>query len=340
MNACHKRRTSRAGESKHPEAPIPPGERRIYTPRVSLPGAPYDHREFTASSLAALKAAQGTCISVCLPARDEAETVGPIVATIRRALIERIPLVDEIVVVDDGSSDGTAAAATAAGARVVRAGDLLRDAGPGSGKGNVLWKSLYACEGDLLCWVDADIRGFSAHFVTGLLGPLLTRADTAFVKAFYRRPGEQHDGGRVTELVARPLLSQLFPHLTGFVQPLSGEYAGRRDVLDDLPFVEGWGVELGLLVDVVARHGLASVAQVDLGERRHRNRPLADLGPQAMAILVTALRRAGLHDSDARDLVRYDEDHHPERIPIEVRERPPMRTVRAYRAKFLGERSA
>ncbi len=280
-------------------------------------------------------------ISVCLPARDEAETVGPIVAAIRRALVERVGLVDEIVVVDDDSSDDTASVAAAAGARVVRASDVLPDCGAGSGKGNVLWKSLYACDGDLLCWVDADLRDFSPHFVTGLLGPLLSRPDTAFVKGFYRRPGEHHDeGGRVTELVARPLLSQLFPHLTGFVQPLAGEYAGRRDVLDDLPFVEGWGVELALLVDVVARHGLASVAQVDLGERRHRNRPLADLGPQAMEILVTALRRAGLDDGDRRDLVRYDRDHRLERVRIEARERPPMRTVAAYRAKFPGELSA
>ena len=307
---------------------------------MSLPGASFDHDSFTAPSLAATKAAQGVAISVCLPARDEAATVGRIVGAIRRALVERVPLVDEIVVLDDDSSDTTAAVAATAGARVVRAGDVLPDAGPGSGKGNVLWKSLYACEGDLLCWVDADIRDFSPHFVTGLLGPLLTRADIAFAKGFYRRPGDGDGGGRVTELVARPLLSQLFPHLAGFVQPLSGEYAGRREVLDDLPFVEGWGVELGLLLDVVARHGIASVAQVDLGERRHRNRPLAELAPQATAILVTALRRAGLTDDDARDLVRFDELHRVERVPIQARERPPMRTVPAYRAKFLGELSA
>ncbi|MGZ4110373.1 MAG: glucosyl-3-phosphoglycerate synthase, partial [Actinomycetota bacterium] len=287
---------------------------------MSLPLAPFDHREFSPAGLAAVKAAQGTCVSVCLPARNEAATVGPIVETIRHDLMEQVALVDEIVVVDDGSSDATGPVAARAGARVVRAGEVLPEAGPGAGKGNVLWKSLYACGGDLLCWVDADIRGFEAHFVTGLLGPLLTRAELAFVKGFYRRPDRDGDGGgRVTELVARPLLSELFPQLTGFVQPLSGEYAGRREVLDDLPFVEGWGVELGLLVDVVARHGLASVAQVDLGERRHRNRPLADLGPQAMAILVTALRRAGLDDgAGTHDLVRYVEDQRLERVAIDV----------------------
>jgi len=309
---------------------------------VPLTLEPFHHGDFPAGELAAAKAAQGVCVSVCLPARDEAATVGRIVTSIRRSLVDRVPVVDEIVVVDDDSADATAAVAAAAGARVVRASELLPEAGPGSGKGNVLWKSLYACQGDLLCWVDADIRGFSAHFVTGLLGPLLTRPDLAFVKGFYRRPVQSGTGGgRVTELVARPLLSQLFPHLSGFVQPLSGEYAGRREVLDDVPFVEGWGVELGLLVDVVARHGLTSVAQVDLGVRRHRNRPLEELGPQAMAILVTALRRAGVDDGAvAHDLVRFVEGDRVERVPVEVRERPPMRSLAAYQAKFAGELSA
>jgi glucosyl-3-phosphoglycerate synthase len=328
--AAQSKQTQRARPARGP----------IYTSRVSLPGASFDHRAFSPAALAATKAAQGIRISVCLPARNEVETVGRIVGAIRRALVERVALVDEIVVVDDDSTDGTGAAAAGAGARVVRAGDVLPGVGPGSGKGNVLWKSVYVCEGDLLCWIDADIRQFSTHFVTGLLGPLLVRADTALVKGFYRRPSGHEGGGRVTELVARPLLSQLFPHLTGFVQPLSGEYAGRREVLDEIPFVEGWGVELGLLLDVVARHGLAAVVQVDLGERRHRNRPLPELGPQATAILVTALRRAGLSDGDARDLVRYDDAHRVERVPVEVRERPPMRTVPEYRAKFLGELSA
>jgi glucosyl-3-phosphoglycerate synthase len=258
--------------------------------------------------------------------------------------VEAAPLVDEVVVVDDGSSDATADAACWEGARVLAVDDVLPETGIGTGKGNAMWKSLYACEGDLLCWVDADIRNFGPHFVTGLLGPLLTRPEVGLVKGFYRRPlhGEPSGGGRVTELVARPLISTLFPQLARFVQPLAGEYAGRRDVLDSVPFVQGWGVELALLVDVARRFGVGSIEQVDLGVREHRNRPLDELGPQAMAILVTALRKAGLTPERAgiEELVRFSDDHEPEVVAIEVRERPEMRTVPAYRAKFGLELTA
>jgi glucosyl-3-phosphoglycerate synthase len=297
------------------------------------------------TALVAAKSRQGHTVSVCLPARDEEETVGRVVATVRRSLVERLALVDEIVVMDDGSTDATAAAAHAEGARVFRVEDLLPGLPPGTGKGNAMWKSLFVCEGDLLCWVDADIRNFRADFVTRLLAPLLTDPDVGMVKGFYRRP--LHDsptgGGRVTELMARPVLSYLFPLLTRFVQPLAGEYAARRSILETVPFVEGWGVEIGLLLDVVHRFGIQSVSQVDLGVRAHRNRPLEQLGPQALAILATALRRAGLDACDppfAAELVRYDENLAPERIPVVVRERPPIVTVSAYRAKFGREATA
>jgi glucosyl-3-phosphoglycerate synthase len=291
------------------------------------------------------KARQGHTVSVCLPARDEEATVGQVVATVRRSLVERLPLVDEVVVMDDGSTDATGDAARAEGARVFRVAELLPELPSGTGKGNAMWKSLYVCAGDLLCWVDADIRNFRADFVTRLLAPLLTDPDVGMVKSFYRRP--LHDsptgGGRVTELMARPVLSYLFPLLTRFVQPLAGEYAARRSILETVPFVEGWGVEIGLLLDVVHRFGIQSVSQVDLGVRAHRNRPLDELGPQALAILATALRRAGLDACDlpfAAELVRYDEDLAPERIPVVVRERPPIVTVPAYRAKFGREATA
>jgi glucosyl-3-phosphoglycerate synthase len=297
------------------------------------------------TALVAAKSRQGHTVSVCLPARDEEETVGRVVETVRRSLVERLALVDEIVVMDDGSADATGAAARAEGARVFRVEDLLVDLPPGTGKGNAMWKSLFVCEGDLLCWVDADIRNFRADFVTRLLAPLLTDPDIGMVKGFYRRP--LHDsptgGGRVTELMARPVLSYLFPLLTRFVQPLAGEYAARRSILETVPFVEGWGVEIGLLLDVVHRFGIQSVSQVDLGVRAHRNRPLEQLGPQALAIHATALRRAGLDASDpqfAAELVRYDENLVPEHIPVVVRERPPIVTVPAYRAKFGREETA
>jgi glucosyl-3-phosphoglycerate synthase len=297
------------------------------------------------TALVAAKSRQGHTVSVCLPARDEEETVGRVVATVRRSLVERLALVDEIVVMDDGSTDATGAAARAEGARVFRVEDLLLDLPPGTGKGNAMWKSLFVCGGDLLCWVDADIRNFRADFVTRLLAPLLTDPDVGMVKGFYRRP--LHDsptgGGRVTELMARPVLSYLFPLLTRFVQPLAGEYAARRSILETVPFVEGWGVEIGLLLDVVHRFGIQSVSQVDLGVRAHRNRPLEQLGPQALAILATALSRAGLDACDppfAAELVRYDEHLALERIPVVVRERPPIVTVPAYRAKFGREATA
>jgi glucosyl-3-phosphoglycerate synthase len=276
-------------------------------------------------------------VSVCLPARDEATTVGAIVAEIRAHLTGPRGLVDEIVVVDDGSCDDTAAVARAAGARVVAERDILPEAGPGTGKGNALWKSLHVCRGDIICWIDADLRSFSADYVTRLVEPLLTGPDMLFVKAYYDRSyeGAPTGGGRVTELVARPVLSLLFPKLADIVQPLGGEYAGRREALELLPFVEGWGVELGLLIDLVERFGRDVVAQVDLGVREHRNWPLPELAPQALAILATGLRKAGLVETSAPfvELLRGAADGTIDAFPVEVRERPPIITVPGYRAR-------
>jgi glucosyl-3-phosphoglycerate synthase len=296
-----------------------------------------------AAALAEIKARLGTTISVCLPARDEEATVGHIVATVRRKLTEQTSLVDEVVVVDDGSTDATAEAARWEGARVHAVAELLPDLPAGSGKGNALWASLYATEGDIVCWVDADVRNFRAEFVTRLVEPLLTDPAVGLVKGYYRRPlhNEPTGGGRVTELMARPVLSALFPHLARMVQPLAGEYAGRRAVLESVPFVEGWGVEIGLLIDVAASFGVEAIAQRDLGVREHRNRTLDDLGPQAMAVLVTALRRAGVAPGNMPStLVRFDDDHEARLVAVETRERPPMLTIPAYCQKFGREQIA
>lgn len=291
----------------------------------------FHHEDFAPEELAERKARDGQVVSVCLPARNEAATVGPIVESIRTSLVDRVGLVDEVLVVDDHSTDGTAAAALAAGAKVVAVDEVLPELGPGEGKGEALWKSVAAAEGDLVVWCDADITDFGPRFVTGLVGPLLTRPEVDFVKGFYDRPvgTSAHGGGRVTELVARPTISLLFPHLSSIVQPLAGEYAGRRSLLERLPFVQGYGVDLGLLVDISELGDTGAIAQVDLGTRRHRNRPLDELGPQALAVLQTALRRALPGQGQAATLVRPDLDP----VEVDVAERPPLVDVPAYRRR-------
>src|SRR3954452_15030772 len=254
----------------------------------------YHHRDFDADRL--VEAKRGRRLSVCLPARDEEATIGRIVGTIRSELSESRPLVDEILVMDEGSPAGTAAASAAAGAKVLSVDRVLPEAGPGAGKGEAMWKALAAAAGDLIVYCDADVRNFGPRFVIGPTGPLLVTDDVGFVKGHYERPfeGQAGEGGRVTELVARPLLSLLFPELTDIVQPLAGECAGRRELLERVPFVEGYGVDIGLIIDIATRFGPATIAQCDLGTRVHRNRPLEQLAPQAMAVLQTALTRAGV----------------------------------------------
>jgi len=285
--------------------------------------------------IARLLAVKGTTtVSVVLPALNEAATVGRIV---RRIL--PLPVVDEVVVMDSGSTDDTIAVATAAGARVVRREDVLADLPPRPGKGEVLWRSLAATSGDVICFVDSDLRDFSPSFVTGLIGPLLTDDGVQFVKATYDRAlrsGELElptGGGRVTELVARPLLALHWPALSGFVQPLGGEYAARRSLLEELPFPCGYGVEFGLLVDTFARVGLDGMAQVDLSRRKHRNQNLHKLGQMAVEILQVAHARLGRPAPPPVNITQFVRDgsgYRPMTTDMTELERPPIVTVEGY----------
>jgi glucosyl-3-phosphoglycerate synthase len=293
------------------------------------PGVQHHYADFDAASVADRKGSNR--ISMCFPARDEAATIGTIVRTVRRELVERVPLVDEIVVMDDGSHDETAAIAADEGAVVRRVADVLPALGAGSGKGEALWKSLFVASGEIVAWCDSDITNFDERFVVGLVGPLVLDANVDFVKGFYERPVDvipPLTGGRTTELVARPLISILFPELATVVQPLSGEYAGRRTLLEQLPFATGYGVDLGLLVDIARRGGASSIFQVDLGTRTHRHRTLQELSAQSLAIMQTAFVKAAIATAGARQATLVLPGLDP--VTIAFGERPPMIDVPEY----------
>lgn len=310
----------------------------------------FDAEEFSnLEELVALKQAQGVTISLGLPTLNEEATIGRILAIARETFMERYPLLDEIVVIDSASTDRTREIAHAMGVPVYIHQEVLPELGAYRGKGEALWKSLYVLKGDLIVWTDTDITNYHPRFIYGLIGPLLRSPRIGLVKGFYRRPirvGEKLQaggGGRVTELVARPLLNLFFPELSGLIQPLSGEYAGRREVLEQVPFFTGYGVEIGLLIDILERFGLWSIAQVDLQERIHCNQDLEALSKMSFAIIQVVIRR--LEDRHKIQLVEEVNRsmklirHEPGRYYLEVEEigddeRPPMITVPAYREKF------
>ncbi|MHB1928964.1 MAG: glucosyl-3-phosphoglycerate synthase [Acidimicrobiales bacterium] len=287
----------------------------------------FDARDFPAGAVLAAKGDRR--VSVCLPARDEEGTVGTVVSAIREQLMRDVPVVDELVVVDDGSRDATAAVAVAAGATVVTAGAVLAGHPGGPGKGQAMWRGVHATTGDVVAFCDADLLHFDPAFVLGTVGPLLASPELAFVKGFYERPldGPPGEGGRVTELTARPLITLLHPTLSPLVQPLAGECAGRRDVLESVPFVGGYGVDLGLVIDVAARFGTTAMAQSDLGSRRHRNRNLAELSAQAVAVAQVALERAGWRDGVGLPWPAVL--HRPDGVGVAVTmaELPPLRSA-------------
>jgi glucosyl-3-phosphoglycerate synthase len=251
----------------------------------------FSHADFPPEALAS---GRTETVSVCLPARDEARTIGSILEALLPLRDQGV--VDQVVVVDD-SIDGTGEIAERMGAEVHDQESLLPELGPVLGKGDAMWRAMTVLTGEMICFLDADSEAFGPHFACGLLGPLLTRPEISFVKGFYRRPfrvGETtfpDGGGRVTELTARPLLALFYPQLAGFEQPLAGEIAARRELFERLPFVTGYGVDMGLLLDVYGEIGLEGMAQVDLEVRQNAHQPLSELGPMASSVLQAVAAR-------------------------------------------------
>jgi glucosyl-3-phosphoglycerate synthase len=292
--------------------------------------ASYQWRDWSLADLVAAKQASGSTVSLVVPARNEAATVGSVVGRIRAALVDTVSLLDEIVVIDSDSEDETYAEAERTGAAVYRAREIRPDLGGHPGKGEAMWKSLFVTRGDLLVFMDADLVEWDTHFVPGLLGPLLTEPGVALVKGCYERPylaGDAvaaQEGGRVTELVARPLIALLFPELGGLAQPLAGEWAVRRGLFEAVPVPTGYGVELAALIDTVRALGPGAIAQVHLGRRAHRHQSLHDLGRMATQVLAAGWARAtGTVPPDSVLLWPAG--------PVPLIERPPANAVLRYR---------
>jgi len=296
------------------------------------------------------KERQQTKISLVLPALNEEATIGKIVSTLSQRLVHDVPLIDELIVIDSDSQDRTVEIVREMGVPVFLHKEILAGQGSYVGKGEALWKSLHVTHGDILVWIDSDITDIHPKFVYGLVGPLLTDHRIEFVKGYYRRPlnlGTElltTGGGRVTELTARPLINLFYPQLSGLVQPLAGEMAGRRRLLEQLPFFTGYGVETGLLIDILERCGLSALAQTDLENRIHRNQDMISLSKMAFAIVQVVMRRL----EDRRHIQLLEEinttmkliHYSPEELFLEVKEiqefeRPPMANI----AEYKGERS-
>jgi len=299
------------------------------------------------SYLLELKKKQGATISLALPALNEEKTVGKVIE-IAKTLMEQMPLLDEIVLIDSDSKDRTRQIAEDLGVPVYIHQQILPEEGARHGKGEALWKSLYVTSGDIVVWIDTDIVNIHPRFIYGVIGPLLLDPEIQFVKGFYRRPVKIGDkmhaggGGRVTELTARPLLNLFYPELSGVIQPLSGEYASRRTTLEKSVFFSGYGVEIGLIIDIFEKYGLRAIAQVDLKKRVHHNQDLEALSKMSFAIIQTVLRK--LEDRFELDiideinktmkLIRYNKNgYYLELEEIAEQERPPIDSLQAYRER-------
>jgi len=314
--------------------------------------ANFHHGEFAdLDRLVQLKQKQGVTVSLVLPTLNEAETIGPIVTRAIREMQERYPLLDEILVIDSASTDDTRSIAEGAGARVDQHPDVLTRYGSFPGKGEALWKSLYETSGDIVVWADTDVRNWHSRMVYGTLGPLLVESRLQYVKGYYQRPIveggvlKEGGGGRVTELVARPLINLFFPELSGFIQPLSGEYAGRRTLLEQLPFFTGYAVEIGHLIDALDRAGIEGLGQVDLERRMHRNQELEGLSKMSFVILQAVMkrleeRRRSRLFAEMGSTMKLPRSGHG-RLSLEVQEiadqeRPPMIRIPEYIARRRG----
>ena len=310
----------------------------------------FHHSQFAdIKKLVEAKQKQGIKISLCLPTLNEETTIGKEIVIFKSELMTRYPLLDEIAIIDSGSTDSTCEIAKSFGVSVYAAADILPNQGSHKGKGENLWKAIYQLKGDIIVYVDADIKNIHARFVYGLIGPLLQRPEVKYVKAFYDRPlttsknVRMAGGGRVTEILIRPLFSLFFPELTAMIQPLSGEYAARREVLEQIPFPIGYGVETSHLIDVYRKWGMRSLAQTDLDQRVHRNQSTQDLGKMAFGILGTFLHRCedlniitGLPKINMimRQFQWHENGYEPVELAIPEFERPPMITIPAYQKRF------
>lgn len=306
----------------------------------------YHHSEFRdLRALVEAKERAGLTISLCIPTLNEEKTIGKEVVIFRSELMQRYPLIDEIAIIDSGSTDKTLEIASSFGADTYLADDILPEVEPKRGKGENLWKAVYQLTGDIIVYIDADIKNIHPRFVYGLVGPLIHRPEVQYVKAFYDRPLASSQGvrpsggGRVTEILIRPLFSLFFPELTGVIQPLSGEYAVRRDVLERIPFPIGYGVETSHLIDVYSLYGMQAFAQTDLDQRVHRNQPTRSLGKMAFGILQTFLSRVeklGVikeipeTSTILRQFQVQDQTFETVEHTIVEEERPPMETIPAY----------
>ncbi len=311
----------------------------------------FHHRDFAdIGALVELKEKAGSKVSVCLPTLNTVGTVGATLRAFRTELVERYPLIDQLCIIDSRSTDGTLEAAEAEGAQIFFDDEILPGLTPAAGKGEALWKSLFVLEGDIIAWIDSDIENIHPRFAYGVIGPLLSDPDIGYVKGFYERPlnegGElkPSGGGRVTELTVRPMLNMFYPDLAGLIQPLSGEYGGRRSVLESVPFFTGYGVETGLLIDIYDRYGVEAIAQTDLEVRVHHNQGIESLSKMSFGILQALFRRL---EDDGKVSVktppqtvyntvrRSGGEYVEERSEVRVIERPPMASIPEYRERAL-----